>query len=112
MTLHHIAGLAAANTTDNRGTQLMQLWAQSGKAAPFVIGELTQVVHVGDVAPADAGTDGPTGFDASGDKVPPDGPGGGGCGCVTADARSTGGLTSLTLFGIALIAARRRRTRR
>jgi MYXO-CTERM domain-containing protein len=87
----------------------MQLWQQSGKAAPFVIAELTQIVRVGEGAPADAGTDGPpTGFDASADKFPPDGPGGGGGGCATADARSAGdGLAALLVF--ALCAALRRR---
>lgn len=115
MTLHHIAALEAANKTDTRGTQLMQLWQQSGKAAPFVIAEVTQVVHVGDGAPADAGTDAstdgpPTGFDASGDPFPPDGPGRGGCGCATAGPRSTGGgLAALVAF--ALCAALRRRRR-
>ena len=102
-----IAGLAAANTTDDRGPQLMQLWQQSGKAAPFVIAEVMQVVHVGNGAPADAGSDGPpTGFDAGIDHT---GGGGGGCGCAAADVRSTGGLTSL--IAVALVAALRRRRR-
>ena len=100
MTLHHIAGLAAANTTDDRGTQLMQLWQQSGKAAPFVIAEATQVVHVGAPAPADAGTDGPS-IDGGGGSG-----GGGGCGCTTA-AGSTSGPASLLL--VLLFAALRRR---
>jgi MYXO-CTERM domain-containing protein len=113
MTHHHVAGLAAANTTDDRGTQLMQLWQQSGKAAPFVLAELTRVVHVGDGAPADAGSDGPqTGFDAATDR--PIGGGGGGCGCATADTRSTSaGPMALALAAAALFAARlRRRARR
>jgi MYXO-CTERM domain-containing protein len=110
MTLHHIAALAAANTTDNRGTQLMQLWQQSGKAAPFVIAEATQVVHVGNVTPADAGTDAstdgpPTGFDASTDRAPG---GGGGCGCAMGGVHSSG-LASLLM--LALCAAPRRRRR-
>ncbi len=107
MTLHHIAGLAAANTTDNRGTQLMQLWAQSGKAAPFMIAEVTQVVHVGEGVPTDGGTDAstdvPTGFDAG--KPPVDG--GGGCGCATSGGSTGGGLASLVI--VVLCAALRRR---
>lgn len=106
MTLHHIAALAAANTTDNRGTQLMTLWSQSGKAAPFMIAEVTQVVHLGDVVPTDGGTDGPAGLDAG---KPPVG-GGGGCGCATGGTRSSGaGLASL--LGVALCAVVRRRRR-
>ena len=107
MTLHHVAALAAANTTDNRGTQLMQLWSQSGKAAPFMISELTQVVHVGDVVPTDGGTDGSTGLDAG--KPPVDG-GGGGCSCTTGGGPTGGGLASLLI--VALCATLRRSRRR
>ncbi len=89
MTAHHIAALAAANTTDDRGTKLMQLWQQSGKAAPFVVAELTQAVHVGAPAP------------------PADG---GGCGCATGGGLASGGLASLV--ALALCAGLQRRGRR
>jgi len=108
MTLHHIAGLAAANTTDNRGTQLMQLWAQSGKAAPFMIAEVTQVVHVGEGVPTDGGTDAspdaPTGFDAG--KPPVDG--GGGCGCTTSGGGAAGSTLVLAIV-LGVVVRRRRR---
>jgi nitrate/TMAO reductase-like tetraheme cytochrome c subunit len=90
MTAHHVAALAAANTTDDRGTQLMQLWQRSGKAQPFVIAELTQTVHL--VAP------------------PPDDDG---CGCATgaSSATATGGAAFASLVAAALCVAMRRRRR-
>jgi MYXO-CTERM domain-containing protein len=88
MTAHHVAALAAANTTDDRGTQLMQLWQQSGKAAPFQIAEAMQTVKL--VAP------------------PPDDAG---CGCATARSSTTGGVLA-ALAALALAAAHLRRERR
>jgi MYXO-CTERM domain-containing protein len=112
MTAAHVAALAAANTTDNRGTQLMQLWSQSGKAAPFVIAEATRTVHLGAPSPTDGGVDAgvdgpPTGFDAATDHTTGGG-GGGGCGCVTAPGHSTSGALASLLI-LALCAALRRR---
>ena len=106
MTAAHVAALAAANTTDQRGTQLMQLWQQSGKAAPFVISEVTQAVHVGAPAPADAGIDGPA-IDGGGGSG-----GGGGCGCAAQPGRPTGGGLLAFLAAALTGAASRRRVRR
>jgi hypothetical protein len=100
MTAAHVAALASANTTDNRGTQLMQLWQQTGGAAPFVMAEVTRTVHVGAASTADGGTDAPGG-----------GGGGSGCGCATAPARA-GGLLSLLATALAGTATRRRARRR
>lgn len=90
MAASHIKALAAANTTDDRGTKLLQLWEQSGKSAPFVMAEVTGSVHV--VAPP---------------------PSDGGCGCATASGPATGRPAGwLALAVIALGAAFRRRARR
>jgi len=90
MTAHHVTAVAAANTTDQRGTQLMQLWEQSGKAAPFLIAEVTQTVHVGAAA------------------LPG---GGGGCGCATGGSRAAGGSVA-ALLALAIATAMRRGGRR
>ena len=89
MAASHIKALAAANTTDDRGTKLLQLWEQTGKAAPFVMAEVMGSVHV--VA------------------APP--PSDGGCGCTTAAARRRARVR-LAFAAIALGAAFRRRARR
>jgi len=107
MTASHVAALASANTTDDRGTKLMQLWQQTGGAAPFMMSEVTRTVHVGAPSTADAGTDGAT--DAPGGG----GGNGGGCSCST----SPGGAAGLPSFLSALViglagAASRRRARR
>ena len=83
MTAHHVTALAAANTTDDRGTQLMALWQQA-KATPFTMAEAMQTVHL--VAP------------------PPDD---GGCGCATGGSTAT--RSGLALVAVALFLARRRR---
>jgi len=97
MTASHVAALAAANTTDSRGTQLMQLWTQTGGAAPFMMAEVTQTVHVGAPARTDAGADGSTDAHIGGG-----GGGGGGCGCATTPGRANG---LALLFAIALATA-------
>jgi hypothetical protein len=104
MTASHVAALAAANTTDDRGTKLTQLWQQTGGAAPFVIAEVTRTVNVVMPSTSDAGD---AGLDGS-----PKGGGGsaGGCGCATTPGRANGFLSfvTITLAG----AATRRRARR
>jgi MYXO-CTERM domain-containing protein len=87
MAAHHVKALAEANTTDDRGTKLLQLWEQSGKSAPFVMAEVTRSVHV--VAPP---------------------PSDGGCGCAAAGSPATG-AGWLAFAAIALGAALRRRRR-
>ena len=104
MTASHVAALAAANTTDSRGTKLMQLWQQTGGAAPFVMAELTRTVNVVMPSTSDAG-------DAGLDGSPTGGGGsGGGCGCATTPGGANGLLSvlAMTLAG----AATRRRARR
>jgi MYXO-CTERM domain-containing protein len=109
MTAAHVAALAAANTTDGRGTQLMQLWTQTGGAAPFMMAEAMQTVHVGAPSPADAGADGAADAGTDG-SLKGGGGSGGGCGCATSPGRADGGVS---LLGIAMAtAALRRRTRR
>jgi hypothetical protein len=90
MAASHIKALAAANTTDDRGTKLTQLWEQTGKAAPFVMAELTRSVHV--VAP------------------PPKSDGGCGCRTLPGGGTTAGGL--LLFVGLAWSAAAARRSRR
>jgi hypothetical protein len=88
MAASHIKALAAANTTDDRGTKLLQLWEQTGKAAPFVMAEVTGSVHVVAAPPSD-----------------------GGCSCMTAAGPATG-AGWLAFAAIALRTAFRRRARR
>jgi hypothetical protein len=107
MTAAHVAALAAANTTDDRGTKLMQLWQQTGGAAPFVMAEVTRPVAVvlndAEGGVSDAGLDGsPKGGGGSG---------GGGCGCATAPSR-VNGLLAFLLIVLGAAAARRRGRRR
>lgn len=94
MTASHVAALAAANTTDSRGTQLMQLWRQSGKAAPLVMAEATKVVHVKAPTVPDGGSD-------LGDDVR-------GCGCAATHADATAGALALLLAMMVLAATLRR----
>jgi len=108
MTASHVAALATANTTDDRGTKLMQLWQQTGGAAPFVIAEVTRAVHVGAPAPADAGADGSADAHIGGG-----GGGGGGCGCATTPGGAHGPLAFLAIvLGLGGAASRRRARRR
>jgi MYXO-CTERM domain-containing protein len=102
MTASHVAALAAANTTDGRGTKLTQLWQQTGGAAPFLVAEVTRTLSVIMPSPADAGVEG---RDAAG----PGGAGGSGCGCATTPGRANG---LLSILAIALAGAATRRTRR
>jgi MYXO-CTERM domain-containing protein len=98
MTASHVAALVAANTTDDRGTKLMQLWQQTGGAAPFMMAEVTRTVHVGAPSTADAGADGA-----------PGGGSGSGCSCTTSPGRPSGaGLLSLIAVALAIAASRRR----
>jgi hypothetical protein len=119
MTAAHVSALAAANTTDTRGTQLMQLWQQTGGAAPFVMAEVARTVHVGAPSTADAGADGSTDAGADGSTdAHGGGGGGGGGGCSCATARGPAGTTAVGLAFVSfltialLAAASRRRARR
>jgi MYXO-CTERM domain-containing protein len=112
MTAAHVSALAAANTTDTRGTQLMQLWQQTGGAAPFIMAEVTRAVHVGAPSTADAGADADGSTDA---HIGAGGGSGGGCSCATAPgpAGTAGvGLSFLLALGGAASRRRARRSRR
>lgn len=90
VTSHHVAALMAENTTDTRGSALMALWQQTGKAAPFVMAETAQVIEV---------------KAAVIDDTPPD-VSGTGCGCSITEGRHE--MPAALAFG-ALLALRRRR---
>ena len=100
-----IEELARANTTDDRGTKLVSIWEQTGRAAPRLIASATADVTVG---PAVVG-DGGVGTDGGGAAGPGDG--GSGCGCATAsgEARAAGLLDMLLLLASRGGRARRRR---
>jgi MYXO-CTERM domain-containing protein len=86
VTAHHVAALAAENTTDSRGSELLVLWQQTGKAAPFVMGEVTQPIEV---KPAVV-------------DVPPV-VGDSGCGCaIERGSRRPGGLLAVAALFTAL----------
>jgi len=102
--------LARANTTDDRGTKLLAIWEQTGRAAPRLIGSRSADVTVGPPVPGsdggvDAGSDG--GRDAAVTSDPPNQSFG--CGCaLAANIDGRAGLLCL----LALAAIRRRRPRR
>jgi len=99
--------LARANTTDDRGTKLIAIWEQTGRAAPRMIASKTADVTIGPPLPpgSDGGVDG--GNDAAVTPEPQDQSFG--CGCAL--AASTGGRAGLLCL-LALAAIRRRRPRR
>jgi MYXO-CTERM domain-containing protein len=86
--------LARANTTDDRGTKLLDIWEQTGKAAPRLIATASADVTPGAPIVGDGGSDGPA---ASG---------GSGCGC-SLPGDPLGGPAGLLL--LLLVVARRRR---
>jgi hypothetical protein len=87
--------LARANTTDDRGTRLMAIWEQTGKAAPQVINSKTVEVTIGPPATGDGGVDGGTGGGESG------------CGCRLAPSDG-GGASLLVVLPLLVIGTRRR----
>ena len=91
--------LARANTTDDRGTKLVAIWEQTGRAAPRLIASATVDVAVGG-AIVEPGVDGGVDGGAA--------PGGGsGCGCTF--AQPIGGPAGLALLCAIVARARRRR---
>jgi hypothetical protein len=96
--------LARANTTDDRGTRLLEIWQQTGRAAPRLIASATAEVTVGPAMTSDGGGDGSIGADGG---APPEGgsqPPGGGCGCALASS----GHGPAGLLAVAFLAALRR----
>jgi MYXO-CTERM domain-containing protein len=55
-TKHYVETIAAANTTDNRGRELLRLFNASGRAAPYEMATVSTTVHV--TAAAAPGDDG------------------------------------------------------
>ncbi len=95
--------LARANTTDDRGTKLVAIWEQTGRAAPRLIASATADVTVG-AAVVEPGADG--GVDGGVDGGPAQG-GGSGCGCTFVEP--IGGPIGLVLLSALVARARRRR---
>jgi hypothetical protein len=92
--------LARANTTDDRGTKLVAIWEQTGRAAPRLIAtraiDLTSGAAI--VEP---------GADAGADAGPAPGGSAGGCGCAFVEP--LGRPTGLLLLSAIVACARRRR---
>ena len=107
MTASHVAALAAANTTDARGTRLTQLWQQSGKAEPLVLAEEGRLVHLKASTAVDGGAD--AAADATSNDRPAQASSAGGCGCASARGEATAG--GLALLFVMVLAARGRRSR-
>jgi hypothetical protein len=111
-----IEELARANITNNRGTQLMAIWEQTGRAAPRLIASESTDVAVGPPT-GSGGAGGAGGSGVAGGGGAAGSPGGGGsnggsdsgCGCAVADRHAAG--TAFTL-SLATILVRRRRSRR
>jgi len=61
---HHIEAIAAENTTDTRGAELMRLWKETGKAAPFLMTEASQWLEIRVSDARDAGSDAKASADA------------------------------------------------
>ena len=94
--------LARANTTDDRGTKLVAIWEQTGRAAPRLIASTTADVTVG-AAVVEPGADGGM---TRVDGGPAPG-GGSGCGCTFVEP--IGGPIGLGLLSVLVARARRRR---
>jgi hypothetical protein len=104
VTASHVAALAAADTGDGRGATLQALWQATGKAAPFVMAEVSQLVQLRDMKTTTITTDTDNGH---------------GCSCATAPAGrgrgrgpGAGAGTGLALgAALAGLVSRRRRRR-
>jgi MYXO-CTERM domain-containing protein len=102
-TREYVEFLASENHTDDRGSELLRRYNESGRAAPFDMAEATAVIMVtGGTAP-DAGAT------ADGAMAPAEA-GGGGCNCTTAGTGRPAGRTGAALaLGLAAIVATSRR---
>jgi hypothetical protein len=68
-TKHYVEAIAAANTTDNRGRELLRLFNASGRAAPFEMASVTTTVRV-TAAEAPPGDEGGCAVTPAGATVP------------------------------------------
>ena len=96
--------LARANSTDDRGTNLVAIWEQTGRAAPRLIASATADVAVGAGVVEPGAGDG--GIDGGVDGGPAPG-GGSGCGCTFVEP--IGAPIALALLSVIVARARRRR---
>jgi hypothetical protein len=113
VTQEYVDFLANENTTDSRGTQLAQIYNDTGKAAPMVVAQTDAIVDLGqpviDAGIPDASSDG--GSEDAGPVTPkpkPSSDDDGGCGCRTLSHRS---VRSELLWILALVVPWLRRKR-
>jgi MYXO-CTERM domain-containing protein len=115
-TREFVEALAAANTTDDRGMRLREIWEKTGRAAPRLIATTGSELAVAPKTDggSDGGSDGRTedgspGSDAAGGEAGDGGQTGSGCSCgVAGDGRGSGAAILLAL----VLAGRRRRATR
>ena len=105
-TREFVEALAAANTTDDRGVRLREIWEKTGRAAPRLIATASSALPV--AAPADGGRD--AAGDGAGNDAGAGTPADAGCGCgIAGEARGGWAAGALALL---LVGWQRRRSRK